>query len=277
MDRRLWIPTDLPGEMVSASVPRERILIMSARGSTRRWTEVNDYVSVAAVAPNQPRVAAFWKTRGRSLVTTAGGLMATEPGDIHVTTNVTAPADFDLVRLGPTLVAEAAEGLEHVGRFHLRTPSLEDAVVHSAIRRFVAVNATGQTPFEVDAACGDLLAAIVQRLSEVPQKTGVKLDPVRDYRLRRAREYLMAHIEDRPKLDTLAGDLGLSKFRLCALFKDAFGVSIGQFWTACRIHEAERRLLLGVPIKDVARDLGFSDVLHPHLQTAERVSPSSLG
>jgi AraC-like DNA-binding protein len=258
-DERSWSATDLPGEMIAIGNPMPELQIMSARGSQRNWTEVHTGVTIAAVAPEQPLVEARWKTRARSLSSTAGTLMAIEPGDVHVTHAVTAPAAFDVVRLDPSLFDDAMRALDRPGAFHFKSPAVHNMVVQDALHALVRAHAQNADPFEVESACAELVTKVVDELSELPTASGVQLDPVRDFRLRRARDYLREHLSDKPSLDALAREVGMSKYRLCSVFKATYGVSPGQYWAARRISEACRMLLRGTSIRRVAHELGFVD------------------
>ncbi|HEX4339186.1 MAG TPA: AraC family transcriptional regulator [Polyangiaceae bacterium] len=258
-DERVWSATDLPGETIAIGNPTPELQVMSARGSQRNWTEVHTSVTIAAVAPGQPLVEARWKTRARSLSSTAGTLMAIEPGDVHVTHKVTSPAAFDVVRFDPALLEDAMLALDRPGTFHFRAPAVNNPVVLEAIHALVRVHAQNADAFEVESASAELVTKLVDELSELPSPSGVMLDPVRDFRLRRARDYLREHLAEKPSLDELAREVGMSKYRLCAVFKSTYGVSPGQYWAARRISEACRMLLRGMPIRRVAQELGFVD------------------
>jgi AraC-like DNA-binding protein len=258
-DERTWLATDLPGESITVASPLPVLQLMSARGSTRRWTEVHTGYSIAAIAPRQPLVEARWRTRARTLSSTAGTLMAMEPGEVHVTHVVTAPAAFDLVRLDPSLVDDAMRALDRRGSFHFASPAMKNPSVLEAVRALVATHAQPSDAFEIESAATELATKVVQQLSEVPNASGLALDPVRDFRLRRARDYLREHLVKKPTLDALAAEAGMSKYRLSAVFKATYGVSPGQYWAARRVAEACRLLLRGTTIRAVAAELGFID------------------
>ena len=259
LDERAWTKTDLPGESIAIGTPMPELQVMSARGSTRRWTEVHTTITLAAITPDQNLVEARWKTRARTLSSTAGTLMAIEAGDVHVTSNVTAPAAFDVVRIAPALVEEAMRALDRRGPFHFRSPAVTNPVVLEALTGVVRATAQNADAFEVESACAELVTKVVEELSEVPTASGFMLDPIRDFRLRRARDYLREHLAEKPSLSTLAREAGMSKYRLCAVFKAAYGVSPGQYWAARRISESCRMLLAGMSIRRVAQELGFVD------------------
>jgi AraC family transcriptional regulator len=82
---------------------------------------------------------------------------------------------------------------------------------------------------------------------------------VRDYRLRRVREYLRAHLGARPTLVELEAIADLGQWRLCVVFKRTYGVTIGQYWNALRLAESVRRLQRGHSIKMIVSELGYVD------------------
>lgn len=258
-DSRIWIDTDRPGERLTLARPNGAMELMSVQGSTRLWTEVHTQVCLALIREEQPRAGSFWQTRAQRFFSRAGGLMLIEPGDVHVTCAVTAPADFDVVRFLPEVMDDAMHELGIRGEFHFRTPACENPRVASAILSLVRAQAGGAEAFEIEVLSSELIALILTELGETPADSGVTLDPVRDFRLRRVREFLRAHLAQKPSLDQLAIELKMSKFRLCKVFKAAYGVSVGQYWMAARIARASRLLLLGLPIKLVASELGFVD------------------
>ena len=232
---------------------------MAVTGSTRLWTEVHTQVCLALVTEGQPQVETKWRTRARTLSTQAGGLMLIEPGDVHVTLAVTEPAAFEVVRFVPEVFENARRELNLRNSFHFRTPATTNKVVARALRALIEAHASGDSSLELDALSAELVTTVITELAEPSSGAGITIDPVRDFRLRRAREYLRSHLLQKPSLDELASELKVSKFRLCTLFKAAYGVSVGQYWMAARIAEASRRLLQGMPIKFVAASLGFID------------------
>jgi AraC-like DNA-binding protein len=258
-DSRVWIETDRPGERLTLARPNGSTELMSVEGSTRLWTEVHTQVCLCLIRPGQPKTGSIWQTRAQTFHSRSGSLMLIEPGDVHVTLEVPAPADFDVVRFLPEVIDEAMRELALRGSFHFRSPACDNRRVAAAMSSLVSAHADGAEAFVLDALNADLIGAILTELGETAPAAGVALDPVRDFRLRRVREYLRSHLELKPSLDQLAQELRLSKFRLCKIFKAAYGVSVGQYWMAARVAHASRLLLLGTPIKTVTARLGFAD------------------
>ena len=259
-DRRTWSETDRPGERMTITRPLAGVEVVSVRGSYRHWREAHDAFTLALVHRDQKQVIADWRTRGRSLSTERGGIMAIEPGETHVTERLKlqgGSADFDVVRFAPPLVADAARAVGAGSGFHFGTPAVEDASSFDALLGFVGAVAGGD-PFEIECAKDHALHSLVSRLGE-KARSSTPLDPVRDYRLRRVREYLRAHLEVRPTLAELEAVADLGQWRLCVVFKRTYGVTIGQYWNALRLAESVRCLQSGLSIKMIVSRLGYVD------------------
>jgi AraC-like DNA-binding protein len=262
-DCRSWIVTDRPGERITSARPASGIEVVSVSGSNRCWRDAHDGFTLAIIHRDQPGLQAQWTTRGRSMTAGGGQIMAIEPGDVHVTERLQAPprgADFDIIRLAPELVAEVARKLGVRGAFHFDSPTVDEPHAFAALRSLVDALADGQDAAEIEAAGTTALHALVSRLGEGPAFPA--RHAVRDYRLRRLRDYLHAHVEKRPSLAELEAVTGLSKWRICVLFEQAYGTSIGTYWRAVRAREAARRLQRGTPIKMIVGELGYADSPH---------------
>jgi len=191
--------------------------------------------------------------------------MAIEPGDTHVTQRLSFPragAAFDVVRFAPELAADAARALGAAGKFHFDSPAVRDAPTFDALRSLVRALAEGRDALELASSCANAVESLFSRLDEAPTTAGGTLNPIRDYRLRRVREYLRASLSQRPTLSDLETVAGLSQWRLCVLFKQAYGLSVGQYWNALRLAEAVRHLQRGVPVKLIVAELGYADEPH---------------
>jgi len=259
-DRRTWSETDRPGERITITQALTGVEVTSVRGSHRHWREAHASFTLAVVHRDQKPVIADWRTRGRSLSTPCGGIMAIEPGETHVTQRLKlqgGAADFDIVRFAPALVADAARGLGRSPHFHFGTPAVDDPWSFDALLELVDAVASGSA-LDVECASAHALHALISRLSEGSRSLGT-LDPVRDYRLRRVREYLHAHLATRPTLAELEPIADLGQWRLCVLFRRTYGVTIGQYWNALRLAKSVRDLQSGVAIKMIASELGYAD------------------
>jgi len=259
-DRRTWSETDRPGERFTITRPLSGVEVMSIRGSHRHWCEAHDSFTLAVVHRNQEHVIADWRTRGRSLSTGRGGIMAIEPGETHVTERLElqgGAANFDVVRFAPAQVSEAARDFGASARFHFDTPAVQDAASFDALLGFVSAVASGDA-LEIECSRAQALHTLISRLSE-DHRALATLDPVRDYRLRRVREHLRANLDARPTLSELEAIADLGQWRLCVVFKRTYGVTIGQYWNALRLAQSVRDLQSGLSIKMIVSKLGYVD------------------
>lgn len=260
-DRRTWSDTDRPGERFTMARPMAGLEIVSVRGSHRHWREAHDTFTLAVIHRDKKRVVADWHTRARSVSTEGGGIMAIEPGETHVTQRLkleAGAADFDIVRFAPSLVAGAMRGLGAPACFHFKAPAATDSPTFEALRTLVGAAATGDT-LDVECASAQALSVLMSRLAESPPSAVKLCHPVRDYRLRKVKDYLCAHLDCRPTLAELEAVSGLSRYHLCGIFRDAYGMSIGHYGNALRLAEAVRRLRRGTPTKMIVAELGYVD------------------
>ena len=261
-ERRICSETDRPGESFTIARPLAGVELMSVRSSHRHWREAHASFTLALIHRTQDRVVAEWRTRGRALCSERGDIMAMEPGDTHVTERLKlerGAADFDIVRFSPALVADAARELGAPLAFHFGTPAVRDSQTFDALCGLVRRAAEARDPLELECASAHALRLLVSRLAERGAGSAQAHDPVRDYRVRKVRDYLRAHLLRRPALAELAVVADLSQYRLCFVFKRAYGISIGEYWNALRLAEAVRRLQLGTPVRMIVAELGYTD------------------
>ena len=83
--------------------------------------------------------------------------------------------------------------------------------------------------------------------------------PTLDHRLRAAIAYMRAHVAEPISVEDVAGRVGLSRAHFFTLFRDQLNTTPQVFWSAVRVEEVVRRLMLrDEPITSVALELGFS-------------------
>lgn len=103
---------------------------------------------------------------------------------------------------------------------------------------------------------GALVARHARRSAELP--------PVGrgDQGVRRAREYLHAHVKDHVALADLAGVAGVNKFYLIRAFEREVGIPPHAYQTQLRLSRARHLIERGEPLSQVAFDVGFADQSH---------------
>lgn len=91
--------------------------------------------------------------------------------------------------------------------------------------------------------------------------------------LRKAREYVMAHIGEAITTDALAKTCGLNRTYLCRVFSEETGMTVGQYVTAIKMEEAKRLMdITPKAISEIADYLGYSSQSH-----FQRVFKKTLG
>jgi len=108
---------------------------------------------------------------------------------------------------------------------------------------------------EVEALIITAIDATLAPVAE-PQRSRA---PMLDHRLRAAIAYMREHVADPIAVEDVAGKVGLSRAHYFSLFRDQLNTTPQVFWSAVRVEEAVKRLVLHEePLTSVALDLGFS-------------------
>lgn len=83
--------------------------------------------------------------------------------------------------------------------------------------------------------------------------------PLLDHRLRAAIAHMREHVADPISVEDVAGKVGLSRAHFFSLFRDQLNTTPQVFWSAVRVEEVVKRLVLREePLTSVALELGFS-------------------
>jgi AraC-like DNA-binding protein len=106
---------------------------------------------------------------------------------------------------------------------------------------------------------GLITAAIDAAMAPVNTEGLPSRAPMLDHRLRAAIAYMREHVADPIAVEDVAGKVGLSRAHYFSLFRDQLNTTPQVFWSAVRVEEAVRRLVLREePLTSVALELGFS-------------------
>jgi len=121
----------------------------------------------------------------------------------------------------------------------------------------ISVDATAldRLEHEVEALIITAIDATLATVVELPRTRA----PMLDHRLRAAIAYMREHVADPIAVEDVAGKVGLSRAHYFSLFRDQLHTTPQVFWSAVRVEEAVRRLVLrDEPLTSVALELGFS-------------------
>lgn len=102
-------------------------------------------------------------------------------------------------------------------------------------------------------------AAIDAALAPVDPSARKSRPAMLDHRLRAAISYMREHVAEHIAVEEVAGKVGLSRAHFFSLFRDQLSTTPQVFWSAVRVEEVVRRLVLREEaLTSVALELGFS-------------------
>ncbi len=198
---------------------------------------------------------------GRERVQTPGALGLTQPGQVHCNLRREAPGTFQFLSFDAGLVDEARSALDHGLGGNLGADELDprDDRAQPLRRLHDMVLSEATDRFALDVAITEAVAVFTSFLG-APRAPSASLGPS----VRRAREFLLAHIADDVTLDALADHARADKFHLCRAFSRAIGFPPYAFLTHARIARARILLQRGLRPTDIAPLLGFCDQSQMH-------------
>jgi AraC-like DNA-binding protein len=210
------------------------------------------------------RGAGSFRYRGEKRVAPAGTLVALDPGEEH-TGEVVSEDGWSYRILYPSaevLGRVAAQvGGRSCGGFRFPEPVIHDPhlaaamdLLHRSLEDPAAPALEHESLFLF--AYGRLLARHAKRRVE-PREPG--REPLA---VQRAREYLEGCYARNVSLEDLAGVCGLSRYHLIRVFREAVGLPPHAYLTGVRLRRAKELLAAGVPVGEVATEVGFADQSH---------------
>lgn len=154
----------------------------------------------------------------------------------------------------------SAAGSERAGMFRCRDTLIPDPELRRAILDLShLVTQQVGTHIEQEHVLYRIASRLVQRSGKF-QADGKVSRP--DALLMRAKEYILAHLEDDVSLDDISQAAHLSKYHFLRLFRQQFGITPHQYVLSCRVNAARNDLAAGGPPSEVAFRYGFTDLSH---------------
>lgn len=213
--------------------------------------------------------AAQWLYRGQRRRTDAGMIRLKEPGERFVTEQVLAPTSYLILQIDAAHFDTLAD-LRPPAR-HLRAAQLDGPPAHAAASLLRAA-----TRAETLLARGELVTRLVHHtlLAHLEQPTA-RAHPSVNPGLRRARDFLHAHVHDEVPLTTLAAIARMHEVSLVRAFRRAFGCPPHQLQIDLRVRTARKLLDAGLTCALVAAHVGFHDQSHltRHFKRIVGISP----
>ncbi|MHB0775631.1 AraC family transcriptional regulator [Halomonas sp. WWR20] len=193
-----------------------------------------------------------------------GNVIQFNPGEVHDgQPGGDSTLGYVMAYVSPAqLEAVFADGVgrESAGRFRSRDTLIQDPVLRDAILELVRL-VTQRVGSRIDQeyALYRIATRLVQRDGRF-QPGGTISRP--DALLKRAKDYVLSHLEDDMSLDDLSQAAHLSKYHFLRLFRQQFGMTPHQYVLNCRINAARHALEAGALPNEVALRYGFADLSH---------------
>lgn len=221
------------------------------------------------------RAAARVRYRGREDPLTDGSVAVWEPGETHCTTCVAKPADFRVLDVEPSLLAEAAHALGRDATPHFAAaPRARDPNLFRLLNDLCCSIETGAPPLEQQERFTTTVAAVLRRTGDT---AAASADSGCSASIARAKDYLREHYSEPVTLAELADASGMSRFHLVHAFTRQVGLAPHAYLIHVRVGRAGGLLRRGVPATEVAACMGFADQSHfaRHFKQVMHVTPGA--
>lgn len=179
---------------------------------------------------------------------------------------LTAPATSLLLRLAPSMLAEAAsaQGLRDdtllAPAIHIRDPHIERI---GWMMQAEEQDAHPNGRLFADSLATALAARLLTLQSRGPQQSATSSQPLPAWRLRHVTEYIEAHLDRDLSLQELAAVAGFSLSHFKTLFRHATGQPVHQFVLDRRIERARHLLqTTALSTTEIALQTGFAHPSH---------------
>jgi AraC-like DNA-binding protein len=197
--------------------------------------------------------------RGRTYSARVGQTVAFAPGDPFVISAVDALPLGEALYVPRSLLEEGCHAAVRKAYFSCDARLLADeprvvADFHLFTRRLAS--------FEQGSLPSRLMSCLDGLLEAHSCPGGPPLAPREPAAVSRVRRMLHDPRHERFNLDLLASEVGISKFHLVRMFRDATGLPPLLYWQALRIERARDMLSRGVSITVTASELQFADQSH---------------
>jgi AraC-like DNA-binding protein len=254
-----------------AAVPG--VELIDVRNSRRLWRVFHQSYDLCLVPheSNDPLGVSHWTYRGRMYDTTPGGVILTEPGELHAMKSMERPAvHYWLLQIDPALVVSAAAEMGAATPPHVRIPMTYSTSLFGALSRFHRAVLDDESTLEQQTRFAECVRLIITEACEGSPSSFVPAAPAG---VMRARDYLHSHFAEPVRLDDLAAVAGVSRFHLTRAFARTFGLPPHAYQNQLRLAAARSQLQRGVPPARV--EVGFADQAHltRHFKSAWGITP----
>lgn len=164
--------------------------------------------------------------------------------------------------LGPLVASVSGKTVRHPEqcRFRASDTLLWDEPLRQHLQTLGQMIQRGQgSQIEQEQQLLGIAERLAQREGSVAESTQ---RPRTDRLLRRAKDFIQAHMHEDINLDAISAAANLSKYHFLRLFRQQFGITPHQYVLNCRINAARSALATGGKLEEVALQHGFTDLSH---------------
>jgi len=219
--------------------------------------------------------------RGATHVAGMGQVVVINPGEIHTGQAYTAAGwSYRMLYPAAGLLQQAAAQLAgRAGDYpFFRHAVITDPLLAQQLGHFHRQVEQGVTALEEASGWVALLTGLIGRHAD-SQRGVLHTPPADRVLLQQALRYLAEHYPTNVTLDELAAHVHLSPYHLLRTFKSAFGLPPHAYLNQLRVQRAQTLLRAGLPIAEVALQVGFHDQSHltRHFKRVVGVPPGVYG
>ena len=244
--------------------------LMAGYESGRRWHVFYERYAFCVCR----KIAAGVRYRGQEERIFDGSVVVREPGETISNTFVAKPAEFKMLFVEPSLVADAAGELGQRETFHFAPAAIRnDADLFRKLDRLCTSIEAKRSELEQQS----LFAAALVALAKHTERKAASLEVKNGKRsVERAKAYLRERFSESVSLQELAAVCGLSRFHLVHAFTKHVGLSPHAYLVHIRVERARGLLQRGVAPAVVAASMGFADQSHfsRHFKRIMHVTPT---
>ena len=192
-----------------------------------------------------------------------GDISLINPGEVHACNpSPNSVLVYRMFYVNTELIQEITFDIsgKHQGLPYFREAIVQDSQLYHSLIKLYTTLSESESKLEKDSLIHEVLSQLILRYSD--QQEHIELPEKPFKAIQRAHEYLMEHLSQNTPLYTLSSVAGLSAYHLLRVFRDHFGLPPHAFQIQQRINLAQKMLADGVPIVQVALEVGFSDQSH---------------
>jgi len=276
-------PGKLQGEriLIAGEPSLPGIEVLDVERSDKLWRVFHDSYEICSIFIAENNRSSLspgycgWRYRARDFIGTEGTLMFVEPGDTHITTSVTGPGTFSVLRIPPRVMEEAAEEHDLVSTPRLKGFETRRTDWFKAFAEFHQSRQNGASPLEIQSRYARCVSLFLTHFIEEPVAETKRIG---DGRLLWARDYIEDNYRKNITLDELAKESSITKFHLAREFTRRFGAPPHEYLNMVRISRAMESLRSGQSISTSAMEAGFFDQSHltRHFKRVYGITPGEF-